>query len=82
MSFSPFLLHAAGLPLSESRGDVYHILHNGSDTRTCGKSAHSACASLQHVLGLYFAKPPTKRLEIITGVSLQFNKATMVRKDF
>ncbi len=48
----------------------YFILHNGSDTSDCEGSIGSACASLQQVLSLYYAQPPTKGLQIVTEMSL------------
>ncbi len=62
-------------------GDMYteyYILDNGSDTADCGGSVDSGCASLLHVLKLYYAEPPTKGLKITTDKSLQINNNLMV----
>ncbi len=61
---------------------VYHMMHNGSDTMNCGASADSACFSLLHVLKLYYAKPPTMGLLIITDMSSIIDENLMVRPLF
>ncbi len=68
----------AVLPLpTGNRYNVYHILHNGSDTSHC-RNITSACFSLIHVLSLYYAKPPTTGLAILTDKSLLIDQNTMV----
>ncbi len=78
---------SAVVPLPDGNERVkYFLLHNGSDTSNCGRSIDSACASLLHVLMLYFAKPPTKGLEIITDHSLlideKMNVSFQMQVDF
>ncbi len=58
----------------------YFILQNGSDTSDCGGSVESACASLPHVLSLYYANPPTMGLMIKTDKSLLIDSKLMVSK--
>ncbi len=73
------VLMAAGVSLPQGNESVrFFLLHNGSDTSDCGRSMDSACFSLLQVLSLYYGKPPTKGLAIITDKSLQINENVMV----
>ncbi len=65
----PVLFSVIPLP-SGKQFTVFFILDNGTDTSDCGGSKESACASLLHVLMLYFGKPPEMGLEIRTDQSL------------
>ncbi len=76
--WSPNLLPVLPGLLLETNFVQFYIMHNGTDSKTCGKSMDSACLSLLHVLMLYFAEPPTVGLEIWTDKSLLVNNDLMV----
>ncbi len=70
---------SAVVPLPPANESVtYYLLQNGSDTINCGGSVDSACLTFEHVLNLYYAKPPTKGLIVVLDQSLLIDNETMV----
>ena len=53
---------------------------DGIDNRSCGRSADTACYTLDQVLGLYYktGHPSGLGLEIITAKSLAFDQQIVV----
>ena len=61
---------------------MYHISKNGRDKSMCGKTADSACKSLNYLLSIYYKKVPKHGLSIITSKSLIINQQIMVSQLF
>ncbi len=61
------------------KNEIFHLLHNGSDTSDCGGSVDSACATFLYVLTLYFSEPPEMGLEIRTDMSINIMNDVLVR---
>ena len=63
--------------------DTYYISENGRDMSMCGKTADSACKSLEYVLGIYYKKNqvPKPGLSLITSKSLTINRQLTVGKN-
>ncbi len=57
---------------------IYYLLQNGSDTNNCGQSVSSACLTFEHLLNLYYAKPPSKGLKVVLDKSLILDHKIMV----
>ena len=60
--------------------DTYYLLEDGTDVSTCGRTAETACKSLEFILNLYYkdSSSPDTGLEIITSESLIIDQQLMV----
>ena len=59
---------------------TFYLSSNGTDTDSCGATINTACATLDHVLSLYYGTSydPHLGLEIITSKSFIINQNIMV----
>ena len=59
---------------------TFYLSSNGTDTSACGETEYTACATLDHVLSLYYgmSSDPHLGLEIITSKSFIINQNIMV----
>lgn len=63
--------------------NVYYLLHNGTDSFSCGRTAETACQTLEQVLTLFYngtSQLVEHGLEIITSKSPLINQQTMASK--
>ena len=61
---------------------LFYLTPGGDDVNYCGKTAETACKSLEQILSIYYNKSsiPQRGLEIITSNPLiNINKQLMVR---